>query len=187
MRLLAAAVVLGVTLAGCSARPSAPVSPPPPPSVDTTAPSQPPLESYDPVTCKPGKLKGEFTISGARQLTQPFCSTTAAGKCADWAAGDGGMIRLPGTNKWKGAVSFESKQLIGYSGPGSYSNAADFMSTRIYVQGPSDAGFIGYYSRDGKIDATVAADGSGSMTLTDWASETGEKIAVNLTWKCTDW
>jgi hypothetical protein len=195
MRLLAtAAVVLGVALAGCSARPSDTagppvdrITPPPVPSVEVTSmPSESPVKPYDPVTCEPGKLKGEFVISGARQVTQPFCSTTK-GKCAEWAAGDGGMIRLPGTNKWKGAVVFESKQLIGYTGPGSYSDPADFMATRIYVQGASDRAHLGYFVKDGKIDATVVADGSGSMNLTDWMSETGDKVTVKLTWKCTDW
>jgi hypothetical protein len=195
MRLLAAAaIVLGVALAGCgepssdTARPPVTrIMPPPVPSVEVTSmPPESPVEPYDPDTCRPGKLKGEFAISGARQVTQPFCGTTK-GKCAEWAAGDGGMIRLPGTNKWKGTVTFESKQLIGYAGPGSYNNPADFMATRIYVQGASDRSQLGYFIKDGKIDATVVADGSGSMNLTDWVSEAGEKVTVKLTWKCTDW
>jgi hypothetical protein len=148
-------------------------------------------------------ITGDHTVSGAFSTI----GYTRRGSCVEYAAegsapSDPGPMETEGTFKIPGPLIGTPLDPTGdiygatlritpsvYQGPGTYENleTADQLFGQIVLNeipdGPS------YFVEDGAATATIAADGSGTLTFQDIPEDTDgipTAISGTVTWVCTE-
>lgn len=131
--------------------------------------------------CGPVEICGTATVSGAQKLTTQFFSVLSElnnQRCADWAKGTEGKLRLPRVSNSERTLNFFADEPIVYNGPATYSDPGALKDATLQVSGKTYAA--------GKAEVTMAADGDGTITLTEWAAEDAGPVTVEISWTCTD-
>jgi hypothetical protein len=199
-----AAVALGALLAGCgnSTNTAAPTTttgattPQSKPPANTTASGRSTSTSTTATdktvandnSCGPVEICGNVTVSGAQTVSSQFFSVLSDlnnKRCADWAKGadDGKTLKLPIVGNAERTVTFNAIDDITYHGPATYNDSDLLKDAHLTVnEKPYGKG------TKGKAEVTMAANGNGSITLTDWTldGEGSDAVTAKATWTCTD-
>ena len=143
-------------------------------------------------------VSGQFTgsIIAFPHMIQAPCAT-AAGLDSSKGPATGAMAPHPGvivpepfTKPGPGKPLTAYISITGYHGPGTYTNAAFAHQTYVYPVGVNYATSPADDPDSSAWSFTMAADGSGHLTYSGPAQDTGvgPKIQINLTmsWQCND-
>ncbi|ONI70746.1 hypothetical protein ALI144C_50020 [Actinosynnema sp. ALI-1.44] len=135
-------------------------------------------------SCGPVEICGKAEVAGGQTLSTDFFTVLSElnnKSCADWAAGSAGKLALPKVTNSERTLNFFTEDPIAYSGPASYTDAALLKEATLQVNSKT------YTTGDkGQSEVTMAENGSGSITLTDWSAEDGDKVTAKIYWSCTD-
>lgn len=189
---LALALCLSVVLGACSgsSSPAAPGSGSAP-AGGTQAPATLPVASNGAAGCDGAGVTfcGHVTISGGIARDTDFKSGVFSPSCAEWLKGktdDPTMLTLP--IALVGDVNTDTL-IFHYKGPGTY-DLADLAGNLGHFEVVVDQdGFVGDDATKTTATATLAADGSGSVTATAMqpagdSNKVQQPIDLLLTWTC---
>lgn len=142
--------------------------------------------------CITVEITGAATVAGSFTSFMPGSDLTAS--CASWLAGDDGELLLPGSlSEEIGGRDIGFVNRIGkYTGPGTYEGRSKIGSVDGAMHVDVDRKQYGTTeSARSTVAATIAADGSGTVTFTDLAEltdsgDTGKKATISgrYSWTC---
>nr|WP_042186172.1 hypothetical protein [Kibdelosporangium sp. MJ126-NF4]CEL17129.1 hypothetical protein [Kibdelosporangium sp. MJ126-NF4]CTQ91642.1 hypothetical protein [Kibdelosporangium sp. MJ126-NF4] len=135
-------------------------------------------------TCAPLEICGRAEVIGGQTLSTDFAAFRSElnnKSCADWAAGVNGKLNLPKANNSERTLNFFTEDPIAYSGPATYTDADLLKEATLQVNSKTYT-----TGKSGQSEIIMAASGNGSITLTDWSADDGDKVTAKIYWSCTD-